>query len=119
MREKTCLSQELAHAEIGREESQGRTESLLALEKKQVQKVKLAQELEQYRSCDPQRLKELRKCRPSTNYRLHVAMLAGEETTVAQEAANRWTGTYNLAEASHQGHHYIAFRKCVCCQVLV
>ena len=36
----------------------------------------LAQELEQYKSCDPQVLKELK-----------------QQTVVAQEAANRWTGT--------------------------
>ena len=117
VKEKTRLSQELAHAQIGREETQDRAESLLALEKKQVQKVKLVRELEQYRSCDPQRLKELRECRPSTRYRLHIAMLAGEETAVAKEAANRWTG--NLAEISGLGVDHFAYRKCVCCQVLV
>ena len=36
----------------------------------------LAQELEQYKSCDPQVLKELK-----------------QQTVVAHEAANRWTGT--------------------------
>lgn len=73
-RKKDDLSSELSLVEKGREESEERSALLEALQKKQSQRKVLTTELEQYKSCDPQTLKELR-----------------EGTTVAKEAANRWT----------------------------
>ena len=49
-------------AQVGREETEERTTTLEALEKKRADKLKLSQELEKYRSCDPQTLKELSEC---------------------------------------------------------
>lgn len=72
---KIHLSEELSQVQIGREESEERLGVLSALEKKRAQKIMFVKELEQYKSCDPQTLKELR-----------------EGTAVAVEAANRWTG---------------------------
>ena len=59
---KIHLSSELARVQVGREESEQRSKVLTALDEKQAQKEKLAKELEQYKSCDPQTLKELREC---------------------------------------------------------
>lgn len=59
---KVLLSDDLVKTQIGREETEERAVLLLKLEKKQADKNKLAKELEQYKSCDPQRLKELCEC---------------------------------------------------------
>ena len=50
-------------ASVGREESEEREHLLKSLEEKTKLKKKLAAELEQYKSCDPERMKELRKFR--------------------------------------------------------
>jgi predicted nucleic acid-binding Zn-ribbon protein len=55
------LSSEISEVEVGREESEERSAVLTALHAKQAQRVQLAKELEQYKSCDPQTLKELRE----------------------------------------------------------
>lgn len=58
---KAQLSKEVAEAQVGREDNDERSALLLELEKKQAQKIQLARELEEYKSCDPQTLKELSK----------------------------------------------------------
>lgn len=60
---KVHLLSELSLVEVGREECEERSRVLAALEKKQGQRKILATELEQYKSCDPQTLKELRECK--------------------------------------------------------
>lgn len=57
---KSRFSAELAQVQVGREETEERSTLLVALNKKQAQKVILGKELEKYKSCDPQRLQELR-----------------------------------------------------------
>lgn len=87
---------ELSQVQVGREESEERSRVLAALEKKQGQRKSLAVELEQYKSCDPQTLKELRECSGRVwlcSAKGVVTLVAGEGTAVAKEAANRWTGT--------------------------
>ena len=69
------LSQRISEAQVGREESSERTELLQNLAERKEQKKKLEAELEKYKACDPERMKQLQS-----------------ETTVAKEAANRWTG---------------------------
>lgn len=56
---KAHLSEEVIQAQVGREETDKRTDLLSELEKMKTQKLQLAKELEQYKSCDPQTLKEL------------------------------------------------------------
>ena len=75
---KSHLSQKIAEAQVGREESSERTELLKMLAEKREQKKRLEAELEKYKACDPERMKELQT-----------------EATVAKEAANRWTGREN------------------------
>ena len=58
---KAALSEEMVKAQVGKEETEERSLLLQALDKKQSHKKQLAQELEQYKSCDPARLKELRE----------------------------------------------------------
>ena len=60
MSKKVRLAEELAQAQIGREETEDRSSVLEDLEKRKVQRSNLAKELEQHQSCDPQRLQELR-----------------------------------------------------------
>ena len=56
---KASLSEQVVQAQVGREETEKRSALLLELEKMKMQKLQLAKELEQYKSCDPQTLKEL------------------------------------------------------------
>lgn len=58
---KLHLSSELSQVQVGREESEERAGMLVALGERQAQRIKLAKELEQYKSCDPQTLRELRE----------------------------------------------------------
>ena len=51
----------MAAASVGREESEEREQLLKALEEKTQLRKKLEAELEKYKSCDPERMKELRK----------------------------------------------------------
>lgn len=53
------LTEEVAQAQVGREDTDKRAALLSELDKKQECKVQLGKELEQYRCCDPQALKEL------------------------------------------------------------
>ena len=71
------LTDKIAEAQVGREESVERTQLLKKLEAGKEEKKQLAAELESHRTCDPERIKELRG-----------------ETVVAMESANRWTGEY-------------------------
>lgn len=95
---KLHLSSELSRVQVGREESEERSGLLTALGERQAQRIKLAKELEQYKSCDPQTLRELREymvshCELVTRF----GVCTGEGTTVAKEAANRWTGKQHLS----------------------
>ena len=74
---RSVLTDKIAEAQVGREESDERTQLLKQLEAGKEEKKQLAAELESHRTCDPERIKELRG-----------------ETVVAKEAANRWTGEY-------------------------
>ncbi|XP_064392149.1 meiotic nuclear division protein 1 homolog [Halichondria panicea] len=71
---RSVLTDKIAEAQVGREESDERTQLLKQLEAGKEEKKQLAAELESHRTCDPERIKELRG-----------------ETAVAKEAANRWT----------------------------
>lgn len=51
----------MTEASQGREESEEREQLLKSLEVKSALKKKLSAELEKYKSCDPERMKELRK----------------------------------------------------------
>lgn len=70
----SVLEKELELAQMGREKSEERMQLLKALEEKKAMKNALGNELEQYKACDPETLKELR-----------------QQTQVAVAAANRWT----------------------------
>ena len=52
----------MASAGMGREESEEREQLLKSLAEKTALKKKLEAELEKYKSCDPERIKELRMC---------------------------------------------------------
>ncbi len=56
---KARLLEEVVQVQVGREDTEKRSTLLAELEKKKAQKIQLAKELEQYKSCDPQTLKEL------------------------------------------------------------
>lgn len=62
-KKKAFFTEELAKARIGREETEERSSLLVALQERQTDRKKLILELEQYRACDPQRLKELSRCK--------------------------------------------------------
>ena len=54
----------------------------------------LSSELDKYKDSDPERLKEVRECAVYfLKWRYHWCLITvGKETTVAMDAANRWTG---------------------------
>lgn len=56
---KLRLSEQLTAAEVGKEDTTERTALLEELGKKQAQTNKLKEELQEYKSCDPQHLTEL------------------------------------------------------------
>lgn len=58
-RKKVHFSEQLAQAMVGREETEKRSSVLVDLENRHAERSKLSKELEQYKSCDPQRLEEL------------------------------------------------------------
>ena len=58
---KARLEEHVAAASVGREESEERQQLLHSLKEKTGQRQKLAAELEKYKACDPDRMKELRK----------------------------------------------------------
>lgn len=58
---KARLKEQVAAASVGREESEEREQLLRALQEKRQLRKKLTDELEKYKSCDPERMKELRK----------------------------------------------------------
>ena len=58
---KARLKDQVSVASVGREESKEREQLLKSFEEKNQLKRKLAAELEKYKSCDPERLKELSK----------------------------------------------------------
>ncbi|XP_065893401.1 meiotic nuclear division protein 1 homolog [Dysidea avara] len=69
-----ALDGDIKSASEGREDSADRLALLTKLEDVTSRRQQLSTELEKYKNCDPERLKEIRK-----------------ETTVAMDAANRWT----------------------------
>ncbi|XP_065893128.1 meiotic nuclear division protein 1 homolog [Dysidea avara] len=69
-----ALDGDIKSASEGREDSTDRLAMLTKLEDVTSRRQQLSTELEKYKNCDPERLKEIRK-----------------ETTVAMDAANRWT----------------------------
>ena len=71
---RAALGDEVATAKALRTTSDGREELLKELEKKKALHQKLSAELERYKSCDPERVEELR-----------------QQAKVAVDAANRWT----------------------------
>ena len=76
---KTHLSKKITEAQVGREDSKERTELLSKLEEKKTVVKKLHTELDKYKACDPERMKQLKA-----------------ESVVAKEATNRWTGELQL-----------------------
>ena len=51
----------MSAASVGREESKEREQLLQSLQEKMQLRQKMAAELEKYKACDPDRMKELRK----------------------------------------------------------
>ena len=112
---KSRLDEEVVSASVGREESEERDRLLHTLQEKSQLREKLAAELEKYKACDPDRMKELCKyvclvpCQhthththththPHTHTHTHTTLThthththSGQESAVAKEAANRWT----------------------------
>lgn len=72
---KAHLSKKITEAQVGREDSKERTELLSKLEAKKKVVKNLHTELDKYKACDPERMKQLKT-----------------ESAVAREATNRWTG---------------------------
>ena len=60
-RKKAHLEEQVAAAKVGREDSEERAQLLRALQEKSAQRQRLDSELERYKACDPQRLRELRR----------------------------------------------------------
>ena len=58
---KARLEEQVAAASVGREEGTEREQLLHSLKEKTEERQKLAAELEKYKACDPERMKELRK----------------------------------------------------------
>lgn len=58
---KAHLEEQVASASLGREESKEREQLLHSLQEKTEERQKMAAELEKYKACDPDRMKELRK----------------------------------------------------------
>jgi len=58
---KKRLSDQVLRVQVGREESSERTELLSRLEEKRLLKSRLSKELEEFKSCDPQHLTQLRE----------------------------------------------------------
>ncbi|CAI8029570.1 Meiotic nuclear division protein 1 homolog [Geodia barretti] len=73
-RKRQSLEQEIKTASVGREKSDEREELLKSLREKQGLKKRLADELSQYRDCDPAAITHMR-----------------EQTRIAVDATNRWT----------------------------
>lgn len=73
-RKQEANKQHLKKVHMGREDSTQRSDVLKALKQKEGEKKKLLEELEVYKECDPDVLKEIEL-----------------QTKVAHEAANRWT----------------------------
>lgn len=58
---KARLEEQVAEASVGREEGKEREQLLHSLQEKTGERQKLMAELEKYKACDPERMKELRK----------------------------------------------------------
>ncbi|XP_033747912.1 meiotic nuclear division protein 1 homolog isoform X1 [Pecten maximus] len=71
---KLALTTSVSKAKVGKEDNEDRSELLAALAERREEKSRLMSELELYRECDPEVLQEVQN-----------------QTTVAREAANRWT----------------------------
>ncbi|KAK3781657.1 hypothetical protein RRG08_043569 [Elysia crispata] len=73
-KKKKTVSEALAKAKEGKEESEERNEVLEELEKRQTEKASIEAELEKFKECDPEVLEAVKK-----------------QMGQAKEAANRWT----------------------------
>ena len=58
---KAHLEEQVASASVGREESKEREQLLHSLQEKTEERQKMVAELDKYKACDPDRMKELRK----------------------------------------------------------
>lgn len=72
-----------------------RTELLTQLSNAQTEKSRLETELERYRECDPEVIAEVK-----------------QQTQVAKEAANRWTGMAVIRWVYFQILHVLCYKEC-------